>query len=260
MSMSFDQKRVEFVFERPPLSPPYDVTHNQVFVSYDPSYDNGETAIVSFFFSDGRLVIAGMETHVSSDPGEERQVLYSHIDQLEACFPKCQIVLIIEGSFGESAKIWTHVLQKKYPNAAVYHECRERLFGIFTKTTSLGGLWEVLANKLSNDAIFLHDTIVCAGANNGRQEIVNELKKQMLAVRKVALVPPPPPFGASPAGRAGGVGARLQGRPGYGAFERRLQRTDESTSQLFGQDQHHPRCASRPGRMKRKIYITDDHL
>lgn len=193
MSVSFDQKRVEFVFERPPLSPPYDVTHNQVFVSYDPSYGTGEAAIVSFFFSDGRLVIAGMETHVSSDPGEERQVLYSHIDQLEACFPKCQIVLIIEGSYGESAKIWTHVLQKKYPNAAVYHEYRERLFGIFTKTTSLGGLWEVLVNKLANDAIFLHDTIVCAGANNGRQEIVGELKKQMLAVRKVALVPPSAP-------------------------------------------------------------------
>lgn len=195
MSVFFDQQRVERIFERPALVPPYDVTDDQVYVLYDPSGGSGAAAIVSVFFSHGRLVIAGMETCTESNPEKEHQVLHAHIDAVQNAFPTCQVVLIVDDAYGNNAQLVAAVLLRRESSNVVVLCENSTIYGIFSKATSLSGYWETMQEKLSSDGVFLHNAIVCTVANGEegrRQEVVGELKKQLLALHKVQLAPQTP--------------------------------------------------------------------
>lgn len=201
---AFNQQHLERLFGHPAMPTPYPITGDYVYVAMDPnggaSASGGpgsETAIVSFLFSQGRMIITGIESHPTPGPEQARQILYAHIGALQkqACFDKCRFMLIPEANLGSEAQLCAQFMLRRNPRVDVLCEF-SHAYGVWTKPGDPERYVLALRERLAADGIFLHNKMVCVGrfkqqlsAEATFQQIFKEFKRQLFSFRAVHIVP-----------------------------------------------------------------------
>lgn len=201
---AFSQKKLETMFGRPSLAPPYTINDNYVYVALDPnggaSASGGpgsDTAIVSFLFTEGRMVITGIESHPTPGPDQARQLLYAHIAKLQEqqFFADCRFMLIPEANLGNEAQLCATFMLRRNPRVDVLCE-KSHAYGVWTKPGDPERYVLTMRERLAVDGVFLHNQLVCVGNYDQQkttaaalESTMREFKRQLFAFRAVHVVP-----------------------------------------------------------------------
>lgn len=139
----------------------------------------------------------GIESHPTKTPAQPRQILYAHLDAFRRKpeFHNCRIMIIPEANLGDQAQLLAQVVLRRYRDVDVLCE-KSHCYGVFTKPGDPERYVMRMRDKLSEDGLFFHETIVCANpylshmsASERLALTMAEFKRQLLSFRAIHVVP-----------------------------------------------------------------------
>jgi len=144
-----------------------------------------------------RAQIVGLDSHPTRTPEAPRRMLYAHIDALRRRpdLRRCEFMIIPEANTDMTAQLLSQVVLRRYRDVSVLSQLAHA-YGVFTKPGDPERYVMRMRDKLAEDGLFLHETVVCANpySRHGTQaariaETMREFKRQMNSFRSIHLVP-----------------------------------------------------------------------
>lgn len=201
---AFNYSKLEKMFDRPPLTPQYEIADNYVYIALDPNGGGtssggpgSDTAIVSFFVSRGTVVIVGLESVPTTGWQETSRLLYAHMKALkeQRCFADCRFMLILEGNLGNEAQICAHEILKQDSRADVLCQT-DYSYGVFTDPGDPERYAAVMQDRLQVEGVAFHrDWVTVARKNQQlskealRANVLREFRRQMVSFKAIHVVP-----------------------------------------------------------------------
>ena len=148
-------------FRTRPLYPPPRAPVRHLIMAVDPSGGGSKShfAVVTCYWDQGHVVVAGLESVPARRPEDYEQCLRVHLARLRAAWPHAVVAVCPEANLGfESSHIARCVRSEKF--VVVMYEASQGCPGLCTTHKVKEGIHGLLADKLRDNAVSMAANLV----------------------------------------------------------------------------------------------------